>query len=223
MKKILSRILALSLMTGLVAVSGCRVSGVGGTVTHTDTTGPAGRTETTTVGGTITINRYNSSPLENGDFYVVVDLANPWQIDTATGTSSMLEITRSQNGQIATAGFDLYIDQTAVVSQIDKTTTPIVFRLSDTNAFSSFMASTGSVDGEISYQFSFPTRQVGCDISGDYLNHVRFGSGDEVVYLGAYTYRVTPNLMESCYDDIEITNASIGGKEPINDFLDDLF
>lgn len=225
MRKVISCVLTFSVVMMMMFGLGCRVSSVSGTVTHTRTTGPNGTTRTTTVGGTITITPFNLTSLSSGDFYIVADLANAWQIDSSSSLTPKLEVTKElSNGQFSTATFDMVLDTATSVSEVDKTTTPFVYRLSDANSFSSFISSTGYSEGEeLSYSFSFPITQVNCNISGDYLNHVRLGSGSEVVYLGAFTYRVTPNLISTCDDDIEVVNVSIGGKDSINDFLESLY
>lgn len=225
MRKVISCVLTLSMVATIIFGLGCRVSSVSGTVTRTRTTGPNGTTTTTTVGGTVVITPFNLTSLSSGNFYVVVDLANAWQIDSASSLTPKLEVTKElSNGQLSTATFDMVLDGTNSISNVDKTTTPFVYRLNDANSFSSFISSTGNSEGEgIGYRFSFPITQVNCDVSGDYMNHLRLGSGSEIVYLGSFTYRVTPSLVASCDDDIEIVNVSTGGKDSINEFIDSLY
>jgi len=218
MRKNVSCVLALCLLLTMGLGLGCHVTSVSGTMSRTRTTGPNGTTTTTTVGGTIVIAPHLTS-LSSGDFYVVIDSADAWQI-----SNPKLEITKPTSNGSSTEIFDLEPDETASVSNIDKTTTPYVYKLTDTSSFSSFISTLeDSVDQELSYSLSFETTQIGCDVSGDYLNHLRFGSGSELVYLGAFTYRVTPSLIATCDDDVEIVNVSIGGKDSINEFLSNLY
>ncbi len=154
----------------------------------------------------------------SGDLYFIHDRSNNFQF-----TDPKLNVSRTDAyGNTYTSSFDLISDtyNQSLVSPIDSSTSPYVYKVDDVNAYNSFVSATP--DGEtIVADISFNTEAIDCRV-GNYVNHIRMGSGNKSVYLGSYAYRITNNsAIGSC--NYSLTNQSFVGVDPIADFLDGIY
>ena len=120
----------------------------------------------------------------------ILDLANPWQPDSATSGYAVIKV-RGSDGQFASSTFNAHL-VSGTVPAVSKDTTPYFYVLDDPQAATNFVSqqSLGQTNTEVEAEFVFTAIQVDCTIpTGDYTNHLRHEDSSGVTYYDSFTFQ----------------------------------
>ncbi|HEY0460748.1 MAG TPA: hypothetical protein VGC97_16540 [Pyrinomonadaceae bacterium] len=114
----------------------------------------------------------------------ILDLANPWQIDT--NIPAYMKIKFDNGSNVSEQSFSVSLDPNISVSSVDKDTMPNTFVFDNPTAVSSFLSNASSAGFSSSEQIvtlSYSITQTDCYAdSGKYVNHLRWMDSSGITY-----------------------------------------